>query len=165
MQCLVCYKTLDGNICPRCGFQHVDIIGDSEKALELQKSLADMYRPTFLKRYNVGVTSYFWKDDNGEIVLDTAKRLPFGTADVMINQTVWLDQEFARIPDEEELTIELSVKKDDAEAYPVQVRLPALKEKQLQKIGVSLTDDLKLRLVLKNQDSQVSSAPTDFFQD
>ena len=167
--CLVCFKPLPlgEDVCTRCGFQHYPGLDDDQEAVRnFQRPRAAKSRSEkFLPRFDLGVTSYYWKDENGTIAPDTTKRLSFGTAADMEKKTVWLNQEFARLPDEDKLDIEVSVKQDGAKDRTVRFQLPALKEPQLQRLGLELTQDLQLKLTLKNDKSSVTSDPTPFLPD
>ena len=153
MNCLVCGRpiTQDENICPRCNFHYSDYMGGSwEKAMEAQRYDAQHYRrTTFLPRFDLGITCYRWKDESGSIALASTERLSFGSAAAAENKTVWLSQEFARLPEEEELTVEVSVRESGAAERTLRFTLPALKEPELQKLGISLDADMKLVLKLK----------------
>lgn len=163
--CLVCYQPLTNSEnpdkCLCCGFEHLPGMGMDEVALrELQKPRAAAYRTkTFLPQFDLGVNCYHWKDENGSIVLDTTKRLSFGTAADLENKTVWLDQQFARLPEEKELSIDVRIQRSGAAERTVSMTVPALTEPQLQKLGLRLNEKLELELSLKNESSSVTSAP------
>ena len=107
----------------------------------------------------MGVNIFTWKDTDGTIVLDEKKRISFGTCDTMQKNTVWLERQFARIPDVPEQSVELSVIKSGEPEKVIEVKIPALKEAELQKLGVEMNDDLTVSLVLKNDTSQTKSNP------
>lgn len=161
LNCLVCGKPLADheNICTRCGFQYHSAMGGSwETAFEAQKPRAAYYRTnTFLPQFDLGVTCYYWKDADGTIAPDTTKRLSFGTADKMEGKTLWLDQEFSRLPDEEDLTIEVSVKVPGAAERILPFRVKALTEPRLQRLGLLLDRNLNLTLKLSNDVRTVES--------
>lgn len=153
MKCLVCGKPMASNVndCPHCGFHYLSYTGGSlAEALEAQKPRADYYRSnTYLPKLDLGITCYRWKDDNGTIALASTERLSFGTAASLENKTVWLSQEFARLPDEEQLNVQVSVKEQGASERILQFTLPALKEAELQRLGLQLDSSMKLTLKLK----------------
>ena len=163
--CLVCFQPLNNaenpDKCLCCGFEHLPGIGMDEAALrELQKPRAAAYRTkTFLPQFDLGVDCYHWKDENGSIVLDTTKRLSFGSGADLQNKTVWLKQEFARLPEEKEHSIDIHIRRSGASERTVSMTVPALREPQLQKLGLHLNEKLELELELKNESSSVKSAP------
>ena len=161
LNCLVCGKPLinSENTCPNCSFQYHSAMGGSwETAFEAQKPRAAYYRTnTFLPRFDLGITCYYWKDQDGEIALDTTRRLSFGTAAQLEGKALWLDQDFVRLPDEEELTIQISVKEDGAAERILPFRVKALTEPRLQRLGLKLSDDLKLTLLLTDGVTTVAS--------
>ena len=153
MNCLVCGKPMASNTndCPHCNFHYLSYTsGSLEEALEVQKPRADYYRSnTYLPRIDLGITCYHWKDENGTIALASTERLSFGTAASLENKTVWLNQDFARLPDEETLTVDVSVKEQGAAERTLRFTLPALKDAELQRLGLQLDSNLKLTLKLK----------------
>lgn len=153
MNCLVCGKPLTNNQsdCPHCGYHYLDYMGgDWAQALEAQRPDAEYYRnSTFLPRFDLGITCYHWKDEGGTIALASTERLSFGTAAAALNKTVWLSQEFARLPDEEKLTVEVTVREQGAAERTLRFTLPALGEPELQKLGLELDQKLNLKLKLK----------------
>lgn len=153
MKCLVCGNSMASNVndCPHCGFHYLSYLGGSlAEALEAQKPKADYYRShTYLPKLDLGITCYHWKDDNGTIALASTERLSFGNAASLVNKTVWLSQEFARLPDEEQLHIEVSVKEPGAAERILSFTLPALKDAELQRLGLHLDASMKLTLKLK----------------
>lgn len=165
MNCLVCGKPManNANDCPHCKFHYLSFIGGSlADALEAQKPKADYYRSnTYLPTIDLGITCYHWKDDNGTIALASTERLSFGSAASLENKTVWLNQDFARLPDEEKLTVEVSVKEQGAADRTLQFTLPALKEAELQRLGLQLDSSMKLTLKLKTASGkrEVASDP------
>ena len=160
MRCLACYHDIPQGTetCPCCGFVQYQVIGDTKEALSALELMAGRHRAMFLKRFDLGITAYTWKDRDGSVVLDTASRISFGTADALMNGPVWLDQQFARIP-EKELTVQLSVQKPGEQTRVIPVRIPAPQEAQLQQLGIALEQDLTVRLMLKNGQSQTASQP------
>lgn len=162
-KCMCCNKEFEGNNCPRCGLTAFDLNYDPSSvdkgAMEAAlNQIVSGHRQIFLKNYEIGVTCYYWKDDNGKIVPDKTTCKPFGNAAELVGKTAMLSQEFARIPDIQNQSVELNVRKADGTSYPIQLQIPALKEKQLQKLGIQLNDKLQIRGVLKNQTSETYSA-------
>lgn len=153
MNCLVCGKPMasNANDCPHCGFHYLSYTsGSLAEALEAQKPRAAYYRSnTYLPKLDLGITCYRWKDDNGTIALASTERLSFGTAADLENKTVWLDQEFARLPDEDQLNVQISVKEAGASERTLQFTLPALKEAELQRLGLQLDSAMMLTVKLK----------------
>lgn len=159
MRCMVCFNEVpEGeDVCPCCGFTQYNIIGDTKEALLILNSMAEKHRKVFLKKYDFGVNIFTWKDNDGSIVLNEKKRVSFGTGDQLYGNALWLDQKFARIPDVKEQIVELSVIKDGTLYKEIPVSIPALKESQLQKLGIEMQEDLALRLILKNDSSSEKS--------
>ena len=164
-KCKCCHLELDAHAenCPRCGLTVFKLVGsnpDQEKALE---PFIHTHRQSFLKKFKLGVTCYYWKDQNGTIVQDTTRTLSFGTAAELLDGTVWLDQEFARLPDEKEIAIDLTISETGAADRTVQVRVTPPTEPQLQRLGAQLGKDLQLRLLVKNEKTTCTSSAAAFF--
>lgn len=165
MRCMVCfYEVPKGeDVCPRCGFTQYDVIGDTKEALAILNTMADKHRNVFLKKYDLGINIFTWKDDKGTIVLKEKKRISLGTCDKLQKNTVWLEGKFARIPDVKEQPVELSVIKNGEKEKTLIVNIPALKESQLLNLGFEMHEDLTVSLILKNDSSQSKSQPVSIF--
>lgn len=157
MKCFVCNYEFEGNICPRCRFPKVFIPGDFESGLKKIQPEIDAYRDEFLGGIEVGILAYYWKDENGAVVLDRAERIPFGTGRELVGNTVWLDRSFARIPDEEQLKVHVYIKAGGNEREAT-ISLPNLREAELQQIGIVTDDDYNFRLLLKNKTGTPTSS-------
>lgn len=163
MECMACFESMPAGteICPRCGFVHYQVIGDTGEAKSAFERMAANHRKAFLHSFDLGVTVYSWKDQDGTIVLDQQKRMSFGRADALLDGEVWLDQHFARVP-QDTLTVDLSVRKEDGRERMIPISIPALREKQLQRLGITLGQDLRVCLNLKNEQSRTASQPVAF---
>lgn len=164
MRCMVCFNEVPKGeeVCPRCGFTQYDVIGDTKEAQAILNTMAEKHRNVFLKKYDLGINIFTWKDDNGTIALKEKKRISIGTCDRLQNNTVWVEGKFARIPDLKEQPVELSVIKDEKEKT-ITVNIPALKESELLSLGVEMQKDLTVCLILKNDSSQAKSQPVSIF--
>ena len=173
MSCLVCYKPLGGNhTCPRCGFKPAPGIGNPVMVRKMLEEDAAIHRSAYLSQFDFGITCYHWKDQDGTYVASSTERLSFGTGDKLYDNIIWLDQEFARLPDEDELTIDVSVRQKGAPERTVSCRIPALKEALLQRVGLSLAvredsngKELCMMLSLKNEKTEAFSEFTSFLPD
>lgn len=161
MRCMVCFNEVPKgeNVCPRCGFTQHEIIGDADEALSILSTMAEKHRNKFLKEYDLGVNIFTWKDVDGTVVLKEKKRISLGTCDALQNNALWFGEKFARIPGAEEQLAELSVIKKGGDEKILTVRIPALKESQLQSLGAEMYEDLTVSLILKNDSSQTKSLP------
>lgn len=164
MRCRVCFKEVPAgqDVCPNCGFTQCEIIGNAEEALNMLNSMADKHRNVFLKKYDLGVNIFTWKDKDGQIALNEKRRLSFGSCDKLQKNMVWLDQKFARIPNQESQTVELSVMLNGNVVKNITVDIPALQEAQLQQLGIKMNEDLTVCLMLKNDSRESVSKPVSF---
>lgn len=166
-QCRVCHKelTTPARPCPRCGFQEPAFFGDQASAEQLISRKADAFRAQYLSNFDFGLTIYRWKDKDGALVLDRTERLSFGGGSDLAGKTRWLDQQFARIPDVDAMDLELSIRRNGQKYRQIPVSVPVPGGKHLQQAGISLSPDMKVRLLLKNPQEQTQSADISFLRD
>lgn len=157
--CKCCYQELGENDlnCPRCGLTQFKIVGNDPAQEKVLESLIHSHRMGFLGKYELGVTCYYWKDQDGTIALDNKRTLSFGTAAELLDGTRWLDQEFARMPDDQEITVDLTVSENGGTGRDLKVRVTPPTEPQLQKLGLQLDKQLQLRLLVKNDKTTSTS--------
>ena len=154
--CPVCHTKYESGDCPVCKFPDIAFPGDPEEGLRLMKPQIDAYREVFLLKLKIGVVSYYWKDQNGSLVLDREQITPLGTAKQLSEGPVWLSQSFARLPDAKQLEVQLSVELD-GETKKLTVNLPKLLEPELQQIGAELDNEFCIRVMLRNRTSNSAS--------
>ena len=166
-KCRVCNKELTNlaQPCPRCGFAEPAFFGDPSKAEQLIKHKADAYRTQYLCDFDFGIVTYRWKDGNGTLVLDHTERISFGSGFELVDNTYWLEQSFARIPNVENLDVEVSILFKGMDYRKLNVSVPAPQGKHLQQVGINLQPDMTLRLVMKNPENQTESTPVAFLLD
>lgn len=166
MRCMVCNQEIpEGReTCPRCGFVQYQVIGDAREANSALEAIAEKHRKSLLQRFTIGVTIFTWRDQDGLVVLDQKKQLSYSLGgNYLPGEKVWWEQQFARIPNEKELTIELLVSNGDS-VRTIPVRIPVPQEKQLQTLGFQASGDLHVRLLLKNTLTQTCSEWVDLLQ-
>ena len=149
MKCMVCGKEYEGAGCPRCNFPNIQIPGDPDAAMNTLRPTIAKYRQDFLNKIEIGVLTYYWKDEDGILKVDHEKRCSFGTWEKLYEKEVWLPQKFARIPDEKSLAVKVYLRVGNEERVEI-VEVPNLSEAQLQEIGVRLNADFTFCLMLRN---------------
>lgn len=166
-QCRVCHKELTNlnTPCPRCGFRELSFIGDPKAAEQKMNKMADEARAKFLSEFDFGVTIYRWKDQDGTLVLDRTERLSFGRGTALLGKTNWLEQPFARIPDVKNMELELSVLRNSRNYRSMKLSVPVPQGNHLQQVGITLSPDMKVKLLLKNPQAQTQSANVAFLAD
>lgn len=162
MKCIVCGKEYEKDSCPVCGFPKVEFPGDPEKGLQAMKPAIDAYRDDFLGQVSIGIIAYQWKDDSGMIVMDRSERLQIGTGKELRENTRWLAEKFARIPDEEKLRVSLSVQVNGI-GEERSVGIPNLTEPELQELGAVVDDALNIQLLLRNSSGSTQSEKMPLF--
>lgn len=166
-QCRVCHKELTNPArpCPGCGFQEPAFFGDRTSAEQLISRKADAYRTQYLSEFDFGVTIYRWKDEDGSLVLDHTERMSFGSGSALLDKTCWLEQPFARIPDTQQLQLQLAILRNGQDYRQITISVPVPRGNHLLSAGISLSRDMKVRLLLKNPQEQTQSTPVAFLLD
>ena len=162
--CRVCAKSqIDPfHPCPRCGFLQPAVVGNAEAAEQMIARSVQLAKANFIKGFDFGIIAHYWKDQNGEVVPDHQERLSFGSGQAVLGNTVFLEQQFARIPDVATMELELSILHNGADYCTHKVEIPVPHGKHLQQVGLEMTQDLTVILILKNPEAQTQSEPTVF---
>ncbi len=148
MKCLVCQKTFEGGICPRCGYPVVEGT-DVDALMETLRPQIEEYRRIFQSGVRLELGIFRWKEEDGTVVIDRRELLSFGPYAELAGKQTWLPQQFARIPGVD--TLELQVRLSIGEAArELSVPVPNLAEASLQSVGIELSEDMFFRLLLKN---------------
>ena len=162
MKCLVCNTNYEGFECPNCKFPYIAFPGDPEEGIRRMKPQIDAYRSSFLERISLGVVSYFWKEQDGSLILDREEVRQIGTGTQLCAGAVWLEQPFARLPEAKSLTIRLALDLG-GEKRELSVSVPNLLEPELQKLGAEMNGQMQFRLLLRNSSSETASEWTPLF--
>ncbi len=150
MKCLVCGKEYEAAECPRCRFPNIQIVGDREQALKAMLPTIEQYRREFLNAIQISLVIYHWKDEKGQLVMDRQEKKLLGTANELRNGEKWLGDKFARIADQKQVTVTLSIAMAGEEQL-VQASVPNLQKAELQQFGAKVDDACNLRLMLCNE--------------
>lgn len=164
MKCCVCSTEMAPGIttCPCCGFndpRNGRVFGDIAALDAKVTQDAAEYRTAVLASTDIGVQTYSWKDDNGTLVLDKKTRVSVGKASQMTAAPLWLDQKFARIPDQKSFDVTLSVLRDGYPEKEIVVSVESLPQPELLEAGISVTPDMQVRFHVRNNSVETSSAP------
>ena len=165
-ECKVCCRELPDphHPCPRCGFRAPAVIGDEAAAEAFFDTLAAEHRNEFLKHFEFGIIIYYWKEQAGLAELDRKERLVFGSGDRLLEEPLWLEQKFARVPEETELAVELSVREAEKAPISIAVQLPVPAGDGPLEAGLLLTPQMTVSLQLRSSEGQTASAPVSFLQ-
>ena len=150
MKCLVCGKEYEAAECPRCRFPNIQIVGDREQALKTMLPTIEQYRREFLNAIQISLVIYRWKDDKGKLVMDKQEKKLLGTANELQRGEKWLEEKFARIADQKQITVTLSITMA-GEEQQIQVSVPNLQKAELQQLGAKVDDACNLCLMLSNE--------------
>ena len=75
MKCLVCNKELNGNICERCGFPKIVVVGGAEDDPVVKTAVHD-FKDNILKKITIEMETYQYKEDGSKLVLAQTDRIP-----------------------------------------------------------------------------------------
>lgn len=153
MKCDACGATVESGAtaCPICGFPVVVFPGDREEGLQRLKPQIDRCLEELLKKLSVGAVSYRWADRNGVLEQTAEEKREIGGGTELTKGTVWLQEDFARKPEAEEIEIRSYVRLRGVDTERT-LRVPNLLEARLQQIGaeIRIGDGLQYRLALRN---------------
>ena len=148
MKCLVCKKEFTGDSCPRCGFPVIESTNTDDLLEQLKDQIQD-YRQQFEREIKLELIIYRWKESNGTVVQDRKDRIPFGSYPELCGKETWLSQEFARIPDADKLRLQYCVSaRSEEKEHTLQIQ--NLQEPALQRVGIEVDNNYRMRLKLKN---------------
>ena len=159
MKCIVCGKEYEAAKCPRCHFDYIQVSDQAPaEVLQSLKQMVENYRQQFFTEVRLQIPIYYWKDQNGNVVEDRMELLYLGNA-AGLKETVWVEQKFARIPDEKELpiTVRISAKGDSWEKT---LSVPNLQQPELQQIGATVDKEGNLKLLLRNETGKPTESAT-----
>lgn len=161
MKCYVCGKQYEGNECPRCAFPAVEVPNTTwEQGRQALEATISPFRASFLKSIQVSLVMCRHRDENGVYVLDREESLPLGTGTELYGKERWLDQEFARLEKPTcSVRMRLTVRDKTREE---QVEIPNLHAAELQKVGIAMDEQFRIRLKLRNtSEKPTCSAPVE----
>ena len=158
MKCQVCGKEFDAAECPRCGFPDIQIpeVG-REQALASLMPTINNWRSKFLNNIRVELVCYQWKAEGDKVVPNGRELKLLGTGEDLRKGAQWLDQWFARIPEQAKLTVTVMITAGQ-EKREQQIAVRNLTQPELQQIGAYLDDDFRLHLRLRNASEAVVDA-------
>lgn len=148
MNCLVCNQVFSGSKCPRCGFPVIEST-DVDVLIESMHDQIESYRREFLSTLEISLTVYHWKADGSKIVPTEKSRSYLGSFRELCGNPKLFAHKFARIPDKDELTVEVFFSSGDSERS-ANVSLPNIKEPSLQRIGIETDENMRFRVSLMN---------------
>lgn len=144
MKCDVCGKEFTGAFCPRCDFPVVESTNVDALLDEIQK-----YRQEFYNSIYAEIYFYYWKEEDGSVVLDRRERKTFGRFPELCGKVTWLPQQLARIPEAKNLDLSVCIT-SRVKTNECTVSVPNLLDSSLQQIGIEVKEDLCFRLKLRN---------------
>ena len=154
MKCLVCGKNYEAAECPRCHFPYIQVpAAASETFLESLRPTVNSYRGGFLQQVKLQIPIYRWKDQDGVVVEDRVETISLGTADQLKAGARWLEEKFARIPDEKEIPVTVSISAG-GDTWERTIAVPNLHQPELQQVGVVINDEYHILLMLRNETEQ-----------
>ena len=166
MKCVVCGKDHDEHNCPICKFPKIVNLseGNDEEALDAIREMVERKRKQFLKGLTMGIVTYHWKDDGGELKVEREELLTVGDGLSLYQGTAWCDQKFARVEDADFIPVQVTVKGDNFERV-VELEIPNLREPGLQEVGLSIAGQCEMTASLRNASGSTTSTAKAVFMD
>ena len=154
MKCLVCGKHYEAAECPRCNFPYIQVpVAASDDFLASLRPTIKNYRESFLQKVQLSIPIYRWKDQDGVVVEDRVDTVSLGTADQLKAGEHWLGEKFARIPDEKQIPVTVSISAG-GDTWERTVSVPNLHKPELQRLGIAINDEYQILLMLRNETEQ-----------
>lgn len=155
MKCVVCGKEFDAAVCPRCSYEDIQIPGVSaEEAKARLAPMIEAHRAKFMQSIQVELVCYHWKEQSGKVVLANKNMKSFGNAAALLQEEVWLGDWFARVENQERLSVTVRITAG-REVSEQNIVLPNLPQRELQQIGAYVDKDFMLYLRLRNRSQTV----------
>lgn len=161
-QCRVCGKELgQDQKCSRCGFPRVSILGEQKDGNDEMTGLVEMYRTHLLTGRTLSIPIYQWKADEGHLEFLKKEETTLNLDKLALNSMQILPFEFAMERGKE--TLELTILFDGGKESQreVSVGIPTLQGRGSWKLGVLLTEQLKIVLGLTNGEQECRSSEID----
>ena len=164
MKCKVCgYDKIKDNVgsCPVCGFPVIYLSDDSNENKQMMENLVNDYRRNNLSFIKISLVIYEHKLEN-EVLKPIKKVITLATvSELTEGKILWNKQDFARV--EEDLELELEIQKFTLAPRKVTCKIKAPNLKELWKVGVELTKNLSIILVVGNEKVYTKSVPIELY--
>ena len=135
MKCLICNKELTGNVCERCGFPKISVVGGAEDDPVVKTAVHD-YKENILKKITVEMETYQYKEDGNKLDKD---------------QCTWFQEDFARMEAGEPMTLTLFINNDGREVRR-EISLKAPDIRSFWKAGLKSQGGMDYTVVLGTAD-------------
>ena len=157
MKCLICKEELTGNVCTRCGFPKISVVGGPQDDPVIKKAVHD-YREKMLKKVTIEMETYQYKEDGNKLVLDKTSRIPVGEQlqNLKKGQCTWFQEDFARMEAGEDMTLTLFIRNDGKETRR-EIRLKAPDIRSFWNAGLKAEDGMDYVVVLGTKDNYVET--------
>ena len=152
MKCLICNKELTGNVCERCGFPKISVVGGAEDDPVVKTAVHD-YKENILKKITVEMETYQYKEDGNKLVLAQTDRIPIGKQlqNLDKDQCTWFQEDFARMEAGEPMTLTLFINNDGREVRR-EISLKAPDIRSFWKVGLKSQGGMDYTVVLGTAD-------------
>lgn len=152
MKCLICNKELTGNVCERCGFPKIYVVGGAEDDPVVKTAVHD-YKENILKKITVEMETYQYKEDGNKLVLAQTDRIPIGKQlqNLDKDQCTWFQEDFARMEAGEPMTLTLFINNDGREVRR-EISFKAPDIRSFWKVGLKSQGGMDYTVVLGTAD-------------
>lgn len=161
MRCLVCGKELsEATACPVCGEKVVAVVGNMSPELKEKFIIkAREKKEKELKDVNVFLRSYYWKEENGELVEKERQDIQIGQnfGKLDLEQIVWGNQKYARQTGGEELLLTVVIKDGDGKDREETTKVIAPRTEGFWQIGCVLKPGFKIVIRVGDENNYTDS--------
>lgn len=163
MKCAVCgYEKIEKGrgVCPVCKFPVLYMATDNDEKV---KELIFEYKKKNLNNIRIYLNTYQYKMEEDNLVLGNIESIRLAVGDELKKgQIQWYNQKFARV---DEKILELSIKVNkfslESEEKIVQINTPEIEG--LWKVGIVLSDEFKVQIVVGNEKNYKKSEEIELF--
>lgn len=160
MKCPVCNSEYEGSLCPVCGFEDVQIVGDYDEGMKQLKPAILAHRKKFLGEYQIGIILKKRKDTNSTDVSVIDDTLFFGKVKDLLDGDKWLERSIVAYPDSDNaVKVEACLSNNGAEHVET-VSIGGLKTAGIIDIGIHVNDYNSFCLKIKVKDEVAGTSET-----
>ena len=149
MKCLCCNEEYEGNKCPVCGLEDVQIIGDDrEEALKKIWPMIDAYRVKFIGEHELGISLMKRKDISSSEITAVPEKISFGKVHDIIGKDTWLGQSIVAYPNtKKEIVVEVVVTHSSREHHE-SVSIAGMDGAGIIDVGVHVNNDYSFCVII-----------------
>lgn len=157
-RCFACRMPLAGDTadCPVCGYPDYIVPNMKPEMLKKMQMWADDHRKDVLNGIEVDIYAYSHEMRDNKLRQKSVDIVKICDAqELSFDDIFWLNEKFARIDTDKELTLTVVIKKAGTEVKKQEFSFKAPDLKDFWYIGAQLTEGLGVRLIVGNDNTNV----------